>query len=432
MDELTERNQRIANMWQIKTESGVIVHPLQASVQAMENLGCDMTAARDLLPQAQAQYDNGEFGRLLGTFARINAILAGHLALIRADEPSTWDAYRRNLPDNLPSVDGCIDSEAYNDRVKGAWLGKCIGTALGDPVEGWSRQAIQAAHGWISDYLVPPKTLNDDTAYPILVLHAMDAYGCEFTSEQLGLEWIEHLPFAFTAEQAALDNITAGHMPPESRWPGNPCGAWVGAQMRGEIHGLVAPLSPEVAAEYAFRDAVISHYREGVHGEIYAAALVSLAFAELPMEDLLTRALAFVPQTSPLVTVVEQTILSCHRHGQWEAVARDIEQKLASYHWIHTLPNIACVIAGLILGEGDFERTILTTLACGFDTDCSVGQAAALLGTLFGAQRLPAKWCDPIGDALDTYVLGYERIDIDMLTAWTTKWGRRIALDKIV
>ncbi len=432
MDETIDRNQRIASSWQMKAESGVTVYPTQASVQAMQNLGCDMRKAQALLPQAEAQYNNKEFGKLLGTFARINGIISARLPEISVDEPATWEAYRQALPNELPSTEGVINSANYIDRVKGAWLGKCIGTALGDPVEGWTREAICATHGWIDHYIAKPKTLNDDTAYPILVLHALDEYGEDFTSEQLALEWIEHLPFAYTAEQVALDNIKADHMPPASRWPGNPCGAWVGGQMRGEIHGLIAPLAPETAAQYAFRDAVISHYREGLHGEIYAAALISLAFAELPIEDLLRQALAFVPHDSPFTAVVEQTIQSCHRYGEWEAVAQSIERNLVDYHWIHTLPNIACVVAGLILGEGDFEKTILTTLACGYDTDCSVGQAAALLGTVLGAKRLPSKWTDPIGEALDTYVLGFERIEIDTLTAWTVKWGERIAGNRIV
>jgi len=431
MDETTDRNQRIAAFWQIKTESGVTVYPLQASVQAMENLGCDMGEARALLPQAEAQYKEKEFGRLAATFARINRVIVKRIPEIKADEPNTWEIYRRSLPSELPSVEGRIDSATYIDRVKGGWLGKCIGTALGDPVEGWTREAIHASHGWIDHYLVEPKTENDDTAYPILVLHTLDEHGPDFTSEQLALEWVEHLPFAYTAEQVALDNVKAGHMPPESRWPGNPCGAWVGGQMRGEIHGLIAPLSPEAAARYAFRDATISHYREGLHGEIYAAVLISLAFAELPIEDLLRQALAFVPPDSPLTAVVEQTIQLCHRYGEWEGVAHAVECDMACYHWIHTLPNIACAIAGLMLGEGEFEQTILTTLACGYDTDCSVGQAAALLGTLLGADRLPAKWRDPIGEALDTYVLGFEQVEIDTLTAWTAKWGERIAADRI-
>ena len=431
MNEMTDRDRRIAAFWRMKTESGVTVHPMRASVQAMENLGCDMSSAHEHLTRADAQYEAGEYGSLLATLACINAVIAERIEGVRADEPPDWDAYRRTLTDPLPLDRGTIDPETYADRVKGAWLGKCIGTALGDPVEGWTSEAIRQAHGWVDRYIVDPKTENDDTAYPILVLHTLDEFGPDFTSEQLALEWVEHLPFAYTAEQVALENVKAGLMPPESRWRGNPCGAWVGGQMRGEVHGLIAPLSPDTAAQYAFRDAVISHYHEGLHGAVYAAALISLAFGSASIEDLLREALAFVPPGSPLTETVEKTIDWCHLYGDWRQVVGAIERELGRYHWIHTLPNIACVVTGLVLGEGDFERTILTTLACGYDTDCSVGQAAALLGAVFGGERLPDKWRAPIGESLDTYVIGFERINIDALTDWTTRWGKRIASDRL-
>ena len=422
-----DRYRAIQRMWKTQSESGVTIHPTKAAVQAMANLGCDVARAESLLVRAESQYEAGDYDSLLATGARINRDLAAAIEEVRGGEPATWGEYQGRLSMPGVSIAKPVDRAIYVDRVRGAWLGKCIGTALGDPVEGWTRQAIQSRHGWIERYLVAPKTENDDTAYPILVLHALDEYGVDFTSEQLALEWVAHLPYAYTAEQAALDNVKAGVMPPESRWRGNPCGAWIGAQMRGEIHGLLAPHRPEVAAELAFRDAVISHYREGLDGEIYAAALISLAFGDLPMETLLRRALAYVPSDSPLTETVERTMAWCRRYGDWAAVSERIEEELGRYHWIHTLPNLACVICGLLLGEGDFERTLLMTLACGLDTDCTAGQVGALLGTILGGRRLPEKWTSPIGEALDTYVIGFERIDIDALVEWTVAWGERIS-----
>ena len=430
-ERLNERYRAAAQWWRAETESGVIIYPLRASVQAIANLGCDTAEARSLLNRAESQYDAEDLDGLLKTIALVNRQVAAGLDVVRSTEPSTWHAYRRARRGAPSQSDETVARTDYEDRVKGTWLGKLVGTALGDPVEGWTREAISAKHGWIDRYLVAPETENDDTAYPILVLHTLDEHGVDFTSEQLALEWVSHLPYAYTAEQAALDNVKAGVMPPESRWRGNPCGAWVGGQMRGEVHGLIAPLSPDRAAEFAFRDAVISHYREGLDGEIYAAVLVSLAFGEPSIEGLLRESLAYVTEDSPLTETVERTIGWCHRYGDWRAVAETIERELGQYHWIHTLPNLACVICGLLLGEGDFERTVLTTLACGHDTDCSAGQAGALLGTLLGASRLPEKWTEPIGEALDTYVIGFERLGIDALVDWTVAWGERIAGDRI-
>lgn len=426
-NQLDERYRAIAERWVTKSESGVTIHPLRASVQAIENLGLDATEARGLLALAEEQYAAKQLDDLLVSMARINRCMAEGLATLCKDEPATWAEYAGRL-ESIPTADGRpMDWSTYRDRVHGAWLGKCIGTAVGDPVEGWTREAIKARHGWVDRYLVPPKTENDDTAYPILVLHVLDEHGASFRSEDLGLEWVAHLPFAYTAEQAALDSLKGGVLPPNSRWQSNPCGAWVGGQMRGEVHGLIAPLQPALAAAFAFRDAVISHYREGLEGACYAAALVSLAFGERDVETLLHRGLAVVPASSRIRATVEQSIAWCQRYGAWEPVAEAIEREMCRYHWIHTLPNLACVVCGLMLGEGEFERSILTTLACGLDTDCTAGQVGALMGTVLGVRGIPEKWRKPIGDTLDTYVIGFERMPIEELVRWTVAWGDRLS-----
>ncbi len=432
MDTHTRKAQReqryasIASMWQMRAESGVVIHPMQAAVDAAANLGLDVEDARTLLDHAGELYHGGAFDALLVCSARINRILRRELAKLRETEPATWNDYRKTLPGSAKRSLLVAPPQDYVDRVRGAWLGKCIGTAVGDPVEGWTREAIQQTYGRIDRYVRPPQTENDDTAYPILVLHALDEHGTHFTSEDLAFEWLAHLPFAYTAEQTALDNIKAGLMPPESRWHGNPCGAWVGAQMRGEVHGLIAPGRPETAAEFAFRDAVLSHYREGVDGEVYTAAAVSLAFCNLPISRLLREALRYVPASSPIVQTVEQTMDWCQHYGEWKPVIEKIETSMARFHWIHALPNLACAVCGLMLGEGAFEPTVLTTLACGYDTDCSTGQAGALAGAVLGAGGIPEEWRRPIGDVLDTYVIGFEHIELDRLVDWTAHWGRRI------
>jgi len=237
---------------------------------------------------------------------------------------------------------------------------------------------------------------------------------------------VEHLPHAFTAEWTALENVKAGIMPPECGWFRNPCAEWVGAQMRSEVFGLLAPLRPELAAQLAFRDAIISHRGEGLHGGVFGAVLVSLSFLGLGIEELLRLSLSWVPPRSRFRQLVEETMYWCTKHGSLEGVIPEIQREVACYHWIHTLPNIAAVVAGLCLGEGDFHRSMLNTLHCGFDTDCSTGQTAALLGALLGYDRIPEHWSVPIGESFESYVLGFERMSFDALTAWTTEWGNRL------
>jgi ADP-ribosylglycohydrolase len=425
-----ERALELARRWRMETPSGVVLHPARAAVEAMVDLGADMRAAKPLLREADEAYAAKAWSRLSMLLAKINAVIREAIPAIRDGEPASWGEYAARIDGGL-ILSGRVPVEMYVDRVRATWIGKCIGTALGDPIEGWPRERIAAEHGIVTRYLVEPKIENDDTAYPILVLHALDEYGPGFTARDLALEWAGHLPFAYTAEWSALENIKAGLFPPESRWAGNPCGAWVGGQMRTEIHGLLHPLEPERAGESAFRDAVISHYREGLEGAVYAAALVSLAFGEPSIDVLLRDALRYVPSRGRVRETVERAIDLCRRRGEWDGVMEALGPTLDRYHWIHTLPNIAAVVVGLVLGEGEFERSVLTTLRCGYDTDCSAGQTAALMGCLLGIDRIPDAWRGPIGEALKTYVDGFERVGFDDLVDWTVGWGARLEPDRI-
>ena len=51
--------------------------------------------------------------------------------------------------------------------------------------------------------------------------------------------------------------------------------------------------------------------------------------------------------------------------------------------------------------------------------------AAALLGARSGAQGIPERWASPIHEMLETYVIGYERIELTQLVEWTAGWGER-------
>lgn len=426
MDQLKKRREDAANMWEMTSLSGVKVYPMRAAVQAMINQGYKMDAGLELLQHAEKCYADGNRDMLLVWITRINKEI--HLALEKDKNigPTTFGEMAALLPQPPKGIPGMITDSEYLDRVKGGWIGKCIGTALGDPVEGWTSDMIRSRYATVNDYLVPPKVENDDTAYPILVLHALDEYGPSFTSEQLALEWVEHLPYAFTAEMSALENVKAGIMPPESGRFRNPCSEWIGAQMRGEINGLLTPFRPDLAAELAFRDAIISHRREGIYGEIFCAALISIAFSDRSIEDILRLALAFVPPESRFSEVVERTIRWCNEIGDWKGVLAKIQQELGHYHWIHTFPNIATVVTGLLLGEGDFEKSLTTTLMCGFDTDCSTGQVGGLLGTVLGYERIPDKWKDPVGKEFESYVIGFEKMSFARLSEWTAQWGKQI------
>ena len=401
-------------------------------VKARAEQGFVIHRAQALLQEAQQALEAGSFNQALRLAAQASA--AARSARMRPDfpyrEPSTLEEIRAALPGegaSLPAGPEALSPEAYLDRCWGGWLGKNIGGALGGPVEGWPREKILATYGEVWDYVQkPPSTLNDDTAYEVLALHALEEYGLEVTSEQLGLEWVEHLPQAYTAERVALENLRRGIMPPESALWNNPYSEWIGGQMKGEIWGLIAPGLPEAAMEYAYRDGIIAHEKNGVYGEIFDAVLISAAFVEPDPRRLLEIGLSYVPEQSRFAEVVRRTTAWCDAPTWQEAWAQVEATYAKDYHPVHTFPAIAAVVIGLLYGNGEFEKALCITNMCGLDTDCTAGQTGAIMGVICGAATIPPKWKDPVGDDFDTYVIGFEKLKTSEVAQRTCAIGRQV------
>jgi ADP-ribosylglycohydrolase len=422
----TGRIEDIRRRWELTTGTGVIVRPLEAAVQAVGNKGFDASAAEAMLPEGQRLFEAEAWDRLLVHMARIERALreAPLAPLPGIERPATLTDIRHALPATPALPD--YDFSDYASRMSGGWLGKIIGGALGGPVEGWTRERIANKYGRVADYLAPPTSLNDDTAYPLVLLHTLEEYGPSFNSQQLALEWLEHLPVAYTAEAVALDNIRKGIFPPESATTDNPCSHWIGAMMKAEICGWLAPARPNAAIDVAYRDAIVAHDTEGVYGALFNAAMIAAAFVEPDPRRLVEIGLAYVPPRSQFADVARRTLAWCAESSDWQSAWRRAEEKIVGrYHWIHTFPNLAAVIVALWFGERDFSRSICIATMCGQDTDCTAGQVGAVIGTAQGAPAIPDRWRTPLGDRLESYVIGFEQVELDALVTRTCRTGER-------
>jgi ADP-ribosylglycohydrolase len=98
---------------------------------------------------------------------------------------------------------------------------------------------------------------------------------------------------------------------------------------------------------------------------------------------------------------------------------RVYETYAKQFHWVHTFPNAAMAVIGLLYGKGDFSETLRITALCGLDTDTSASMVGALMGVIVGASGIPARWKDPLDDSVETYVEGFERMRISELATKT-------------
>ncbi|MCC5829753.1 MAG: ADP-ribosylglycohydrolase family protein [Phycisphaeraceae bacterium] len=397
------------------------------------------------------------------------------------DEPNDLESIRQRRVGNpkLPRVD--MSAEALYERMYGAWLGRCAGCALGKPVEVFmspknglsSRQrlreyltAIDSGEWPIRDYIpehspavertgragcrastrehIAFMETDDDIRYTVLGQIILQRDGRDFTTRHVAAAWIGHLPYGYvcTAETQAYRNLAYRYglsvrqegTVMDFDWVAthqNPYREWIGAQIRADQWGYGAPGDPELAAEFAWRDARLSHVKNGIYGEMFVAAMIAAAFATEDARKIIEAGLAQIPSTSRLHAEMLQTVEICRAHGcdpaKFEAVLDDIEKLLGHYNPVHTNNNAALVVAGLLLGGMDLEKSITIAVMGGWDTDCNGATVGSIVGAAVGAGRLPERWIGPLNDQLYSAILEYHPIPISEVARRSAKIARRIA-----
>jgi ADP-ribosylglycohydrolase len=349
-----------------------------------------------------------------------------------------------------------VHDEALADRLLGAWLGRCAGCMLGKPVEGRTREQIEAilqAAGWsaLDNYFPPldsvPEGLHyprpddpcllgnithgvrdDDTDYTVLGFHLLEAHGPDFTTRHVAEAWLNRLPYhqTYTAERVAYRNLVDEVPVPETAVVMNPYREWIGAQIRADGFGYGAPGWPEKAAEFAFRDAALSHTKNGIYGEMYFAALIAACLATEDLDEAIQLALTEVPAESRFADMVRQVVAWCAEDADWDATWGRTMGAYGGYHPVHTINNAALVLAGLLHSGGDFGKAICLSVWGGLDTDCNGATAGSVMGALLGGEALPKLWTEPLQDTLHSAVQGFHVSRISHLAQRTLEVAEKV------
>lgn len=423
----------------------------------------DEDALRDELEAA-----GGDENKLLEVWEKLLALpMREDFAFGEPNELASIQLLRPDGPRRLEIND---DPHILFDKMYGAWLGRSAGCALGKPVENFmgahnglsSKErikkyltAIDASEYPLRDYfpqsspaenetqktICPLSTReqisfmesDDDIRYTVVGQIVMRQKGPDFTTYDVANAWMNHLPYKMvcTAETQAYRNLVNRYefhvasgwgqknQPVDWNWVAthqNPYREWIGAQIRADSWGYAAPGNPELAADFAWRDARLSHVKNGIYGEILCAAMIAAAFALDEPVAIIEAGLAEIPQTSRLYQEMQQTIAICRKYNNdfahFEKVLDEIYDLLGHYHAVHTNNNAALVIAALLLGGHDLEKVITFAVMGGWDSDCNGATAGSIAGAMIGAQKLPDKWIAPLNDTLNSQIIGYHPIAI--------------------
>lgn len=311
----------------------------------------------------------------------------------------------------------------YDERVYAGWLGKCIGVRFGAPLEGWTYDDIRHNLGAIDGYLneAPGKLFkpDDDTALPMILIRALEDNGAraDLSARQIAEAWLNYLGdqqgtlwwggYGISTEHTAYLNLASGIPAPRSgsiAQNGAALAEQIGGQIFSDIWGLVAPGNLALAADLAERASSVSHDGNSIYGGRFIAALVSAAFAESDPLRLIDTGLSLIPADSEYARVVRAMVDFYHQQpDDWRACYTHLKAHFGYDRYpgeVHIIPNAGVVVMALAYGGGDFSRTIQIANMAGWDTDCNVGNAGAILGVAVGLDGIAWGWREPVNDLL--------------------------------
>lgn len=319
--------------------------------------------------------------------------------------------------------------QEYIEKIYAGWLAKIIGIRYGAAIEGWDYERIRKIYGdFMDDYPAQYKTFaaDDDSNGPWFFLRALEWAGEELAPQDVARALLNYAPFehgffwwggyGVSTEHTAYLNLRNRIPAPESgsmRQNGKTMAEQIGGQIFSDTWGLVNPGNPERAAKMARAAASVTHDGDGLNGAAFVAACVSAAFVERDIRKIVETGLFYAGRDTGYGRMV-QTVMDFydgHRCDPAEENPRESWRRCLTmirtnygydrYPGIcHIIPNVAVMTLALLYGEGDFDRTLEICNLCGWDTDCNVGNVAAIMGTALGLSAIGERWRRPVGDLL--------------------------------
>ena len=370
------------------------------------------------------------------------------------EEPSSYPAISA-LAAHAAAVP-CPGETVMRKKLLGALLGRVCGCLLGKSVEGMRLAELTSFlketgnypmrryilrsdfnEGVAARYSFPllercyADTIrcapaDDDTNYTIMAQLLVERHGRNFAPKNVADLWLALQPknAYCTAERVAFRNFVNGYLPPDSARYKNPYREWIGAQIRGDYFGYINAGNPAAAAEMAWRDASISHVKNGIYGEMFIAAMIAKAAVSSDIKTVLEAGLAEIPPRSRLAEKIRLVMQEFEAGKDFDALLEIIYSFYDDrnpHHWCHTISNAMIVAAALLCSGQDYGRSICLAVQAGFDTDCNGATVGSVLGMMLGEDGIPETWAAPVHGRLETDIFGVSEISLKEAAETTLK-----------
>ncbi|TXL92602.1 ADP-ribosylglycohydrolase family protein [Streptomyces sp. IB2014 016-6] len=337
---------------------------------------------------------------------------------------------------------------ALEDRITGALVGAAVGDALGGPVEGYTPEQIMDRHGGRVTGVVGPWNEDWRTARPIAPYHKGDGHVTDDTLLTHALvrvydavrdhldayavadhlvpdlistpRWIpeleaEALPLQriFLAEKWLVARIHYGHVDPREAGAGNIVNC--GAAMYMAPVGLVNAANPAGAYAEAVdvAGAHQSSYGREAAGVLAAAVAAACVPGATPM-SVIDACLALAKDGTR--AAIEAVCEVAAAHQDFESALRPLREAVTPFDTVgpdyrapslgarrpsrlHSIEELPIALGMLLIGDGDYRRTVLGSVNYGRDCDSIATMSGAVAGALSGAAAIPADWSKRVAEA---------------------------------
>ncbi|MBR4171162.1 MAG: ADP-ribosylglycohydrolase family protein [Kiritimatiellae bacterium] len=298
----------------------------------------------------------------------------------------------------------------YRDKMKGAWIGQMVGVSWGQPTEfKWNNEIIpeDKVPVWASDFPLRMAYGNDDLYVEMTFLKTLEDYGLDVPIRQAGIDFANSEYNLWCANKAGRSNLRRGIAPPDCSHPkNNKCPNDIDYQIEADYAGIISPGCPQEAIRLGNVFGRLMNYGDGVWAGQFIGALYAEAFFTTNINTLLDAGLAAIPTESDYAQMV-RNVRQWHRENPhdwktcWQKIRAAYSKKFNpqlrdSNGGIDVRLNGACIVLGLLYGEGDLDRSMVLSMRCGWDSDCNPSNVGGILMAAYGLKELPGKYTEKL------------------------------------
>lgn len=307
-----------------------------------------------------------------------------------------------------------MKQEEYLEKVYAGVLGKMIGVFYGRPVEGWPYEKIRKTFGMVERYIhkeagTPLIVADDDLAGTFVFLKAVEdcAEIRNITSEAFGDAWLDYIienktifwwgGLGRSTEHTAYLRLKNGIRAPlsgSSRTNGTAVSEQIGAQIFMDGLAMMCPGDPLMARRLVRESAMVSHDGIAVESACLLAGMEAMAFTEQKIDLLLDESIR-LGMSDRMKKIVDAVREECAGTKEFRKI-RDWLNLHYGYRLYpgncHVIPNLALILACLILGENDFAKGMNYCVSAGWDTDCNAANLGCLNAIRLGLADITASY----------------------------------------